>query len=110
MVKLLELLAICFLVGGIFFNFVAVIGLVRLPDIYTRAHSASKSDTLGAGLILAAIAVVLGLEFSTIKIVLLLFFIFLTNPTAAHAIVRAAQDQGIEPWNSDKDKEKRGGV
>ncbi len=110
MVELTEIIAICFLLGGVFFNFVAVIGLVRLPDIYTRAHSASKSDTLGAGLTLAAIAIVLGLRFSTIKIVLLLAFIFLTNPTAAHAIVRAAQDQDIEPWTRDEDKEKGGDI
>jgi len=85
-------------VGGAFFGLVAAIGLIRLPDVYTRAHAASKSDTLGAVLSLAAVAIALNTASATIKAVFLLLFLFLTNPTAAHAVVRAAEDQGIEPW------------
>ncbi|GGK70750.1 monovalent cation/H(+) antiporter subunit G [Haloarcula sebkhae] len=85
---------------GAFFAGVASIGIVRLPDVYTRAHAASKSDTLGAVLGIAAAALAIQTDLATIKAVFLLTFMFLTNPTAAHAIARAAQDQGIEPWTA----------
>lgn len=88
---------------GAFFGAVAAIGIVRMPDIYTRAHAASKSDTLGAVLTIAAVALTLELGLSTIKAVFLIVFMFITNPTAAHAIARAAEDQGIDPWTTEDD-------
>jgi multicomponent Na+:H+ antiporter subunit G len=104
----LELAVAALLAGGVFFGLVAVVGLLRLPDLYTRAHAASKSDTLGAVLSFAAVALVFGADLATAKVVFLLVFMFLTNPTAAHAITRAAFDQGIEPWTVDEsDREAR---
>lgn len=91
--------------GGVFFSIVAAVGLVRLPDLYTRAHSTSKSETLGALLALGAVALAFETGASTIKVVLLVLFMFLTNPTAAHAISRAAFEQDIEPWTSDEEEE-----
>ena len=88
---------------GAFFGGVAAVGIVRLPDIYTRAHAASKSDTLGAVLTIAAVALALEAGLSTVKAVFLVVFMFITNPTAAHAIARAAEDQGIEPWTTEDD-------
>jgi multicomponent Na+:H+ antiporter subunit G len=88
-----------------FFGGVAVVGVLRLPDLYTRAHAASKSDTLGAVLALGAVALTFGTGVTTAKAVFLLLFMFITNPTAAHAITRAAYDQGIEPWTVDADRE-----
>lgn len=83
---------------GLFFTFVSMTGLLRLPDLYSRAHTASQADTLGAGFGLAAAALTLGLGTSTAKTVILLFFIFITNPTAAHAITRAAYAEEVVPW------------
>ncbi len=91
---------------GTFFGAVAAIGIIRMPDIYTRAHAASKSDTLGAVLTIAAVALALESSLSTVKAVFLVIFMFLTNPTAAHAIARAAEDQGIEPWTTDEEGER----
>ena len=88
---------------GAFFGGVAAIGIVRLPDIYTRAHAASKSDTLGAVLTIGAVAFALQSDLSTVKSIFLIVFMFITNPTAAHAIARAAADQGIEPWTKEDD-------
>ena len=93
-------------VVGAFFGGVAAIGIVRLPDVYTRTHAASKSDTLGAVLAIAAAAFAIQTDLATIKAVFLLVFMFLTNPTAAHAIARAAQDQGIEPWTAGDEEDK----
>ncbi len=86
------------LAGGIFFTFVSALGVLRLPDVYARAHTASQTDTVGAGLIVAAVVIASGLEPEVIKALLLLVFIFITNPTAAHAVARAAYEEGIEPW------------
>ena len=92
------------LVGGLFFTLVSAVGVIRLPDIYSRTHTASQTDTLGAGLALAAVAIALGWRTSSILTVILLFFIFVTNPTAAHAIARAADEEGITPWTVEDDR------
>jgi len=97
-----EIAILVLALGGIFFAIVAAVGLVRLPDLYTRAHSTSKSETLGAILTLGAVALAFGSDMETVKTVLLLVFMFITNPTAAHAIVRAAAEQGIEPWTKEE--------
>lgn len=92
------------LVAGVFFTLVSVVGVIRLPDVYSRAHTASQTDTLGAGLVVAAVVLAYGVETGVIKAVLLLVFIFITNPTAAHAIARAAYEEGIEPWTEGDDR------
>jgi len=86
------------LMTGVAFTAVAVVGLFRLPDVYTRAHATSKSETLGALLALTAAAVAFGGVTTTVKIAALTLFLLVTSPTAAHAIVRSADDQGIPPW------------
>lgn len=103
-----ELTVLVLAAGSVFFTLVATVGILRLPDLYARAHAASKADTLGAGLGLAAVAVVFGPSRSSLKVVMLIAFVYLTNPTAAHAISRAAYDQGIEPWKKDDEKEEGG--
>ncbi len=91
-------LIVIFVLLGLFFTFVSMTGVIRLPDIYARAHTASQADTLGAGFALAAVALVIGWEGAGFKSLILLFFIFVTNPTAAHGIARAAFEEGIVPW------------
>ncbi|RLM94419.1 monovalent cation/H(+) antiporter subunit G [Halobellus sp. Atlit-38R] len=96
-----EILIILLVAAGTFFGFVAVVGIVRLPDLYTRAHATSKSDTLGIILTLSGAALVFGADLAVAKTALLGLFLFVTNPTAAHAITRAAYDQGIAPWTTE---------
>lgn len=88
------------LVGGVGFTVVAVVGLYRLPDVYTRAHATSKAETLGALLALAAATVAFDEVGTTVKLALLALFLLVTNPTGAHAIVRSADAQGIDPWTT----------
>ena len=103
MIETLRIAAIVLLLaGGVFFTFVTAVGVVRLPDVYARSHTASQTDTLGAGLAMAAVALALGWQPATVLTLLLLFFIFITNPTAAHAIARAAYEEGIEPWTIER--------
>lgn len=97
-----QVLILLFILGGLFFTFVAAMGVVRLPDVYARAHTASQTDTLGAGFAVAAVVLAMGPQPRTAVAVLLLGFIFVTNPTAAHAIARAAYETGVPPWGRDQ--------
>ena len=97
---LTDYLVIALLAGGVFFVFVGAVGLIRLPDIYTRSHATSKSDTLGVVLSLGGVMLALDSTTLVVKAFALVVFMFVTNPTAAHAIARAARDQGIDPWTT----------
>lgn len=82
-------IVILLLIGGLFFFLVGTIGLYRLPDVFTRLHATTKSDTLGAGLIILSIIIYLGFDIIVLKLFLVLSFIWITNPTAAHIISKA---------------------
>ena len=92
---------ILFAVLGVFFTFVAAVGMIRLPDVYTRSHAATKADTLGAGFSILAVALYFGTAGEILRAALLIVFIYYTNPTAAHAITRAAYSKGIDVWTTD---------
>lgn len=85
----LEIIAILFLIGGAFFFFVGTTGLIRMPDVFCRMHATTKCDTLGAGMILVGLMIFNGLSMISLKLFLILIFIWLTNPTAAHIIAKA---------------------
>jgi len=95
-------LATIFILGGAFFLAVSCIGLIRLPDFYTRTHAVGKSETLGAMLVLGGLALYNGFTVSSLKILIILVFVALANPTATHAILRAAFNSGLEPWTQAK--------
>lgn len=97
----LALAVLALAVGGLFFSLVAAVGLVRLPDVYARAHATSKSDTLGAGLALAAAALAMDSRAASLKVAILVAFVLVTNPVAAHAITRSAYLRDVPPWGSD---------
>ena len=90
--------AAALLVAGLFFHGLAALGLVRMPDFYTRMHAVSVAETLGALFTIAALAVWAGLSLVTVKLVLLALFLLLANPTSTHAIGRAASRVGLRPW------------
>lgn len=94
----LDILSWVLLLGGGAFVMIGGIGLLRLPDFYTRLHAAGITDTLGAGLIILGMMVAGGLSLVTVKLALLGALIFLTSPTATHAIANAAFTAGLEPW------------
>jgi len=88
------------LLGGTFFLAVSCIGLLRLPDFYTRAHAVGKAETLGSMLILIGLAIYNGLELTTIKLLLIVIIIAIANPTATHALTRAATRSGLRIWRA----------
>ena len=83
-------------IGGAFF-FVGTLGLLRLPDFYTRAHAVSKCDTVGAGTVLLALALYVAPHPEALKILLLLALVLLSSPTSCHALAHAAHHTGLEP-------------
>lgn len=94
----MTVLAAVLILGGAFFLTVSCIGLLRLPDFYARAHAVGKSETLGAMLVLGGLAVYNGWALSTVKVLIILLFVLIANPSATHAIARAALRSGLEPW------------
>lgn len=103
-------LAVTILLGtGIFFTLVGSIGLLRFPDFYTRLHATGKCDTLGGGLIILGAMLYHFFQYSETllvpaKLVFLIFFIFIANPTATHAIMKAAYKTGLKPWRMGEER------
>ena len=100
MSTLQNILTIVLACGGLFLMLAGSIGLLRLPDFYTRTHATSKVDTLGVMLILLAFAVYEGTTLTAAKLVLGMVFIALANPIASHALARAAFRLGLHPWKN----------
>lgn len=91
-------IVVALLVGGLFFHAVAALGVIRLPDFYTRLHAVSKAETLGVIFTVSALVVATGLSVVSAKLALVAVFLFLANPTSTHAIARAALRTGLKPW------------
>ncbi len=85
------------LAAGLFFVLAGTIGVIRLPDFYTRLHAAGMTDTLGAELILLALMFQSGFSQMTLKLVLVAIFLLITSPTATHAVAHAAHEAGLKP-------------
>jgi len=83
--------------AGLVFVLAGAIGVLRLPDFYTRLHAAGVTDTLGAELILIGLAIQAGFTLLAAKILLVGMFLFMTSPTATHAIAYAAHKAGLDP-------------
>jgi multicomponent Na+:H+ antiporter subunit G len=93
----LEIASWLLLVAGGLFSIIGAIGLVRLPDCFTRMHGASITDTLGAGLILLGLVLQAGPTLVAVKLLFLAIFIFFASPAATHALVKAALARGVKP-------------
>jgi multicomponent Na+:H+ antiporter subunit G len=90
MAVLIDLLSWLALLGGVAFALIGSVGLLRMPDFYTRLHAAGITDTLGAGLILLGLALQAGWTLVSVKLLLILLFMWFTSPIATHALSRAA--------------------
>ncbi len=85
------------LLGGAFFCVVGGIGLIRMPDFYTRMHAASVTETLGVGLILLGLMLQAGWTLISVKLLLIGVLVFFVSPTAGHALARAAYVRKLKP-------------
>ncbi|TVM18456.1 sodium:proton antiporter [Oceanidesulfovibrio indonesiensis] len=101
---ILNIVVITFMLMGLFFYVGGTVGILRLPDFYTRLHAAGKLDTLGALAMLFGLALFNLHEFNidtlqvALKIMLAVAFVFIASPTATHAITDAGLVGGLPPW------------
>jgi multicomponent Na+:H+ antiporter subunit G len=89
--------AVLLLVGSCF-AVIGGVGLLRLPDFFSRLHGAGITDTAGAGLILFGLMLHAGLTLATLKLITILAFLFLTSPAATHALAQSALTHGLKPF------------
>lgn len=101
---MIDLIVIVLMLVGFFFFFATTIGILRFPDFYSRMHAAGKGDTISSLLMLIGLAlyemhhISVGDILVAIKIIFISVFIFLTSPTATHAIIDAGYESGVKPW------------
>ncbi|MBD3616265.1 MAG: monovalent cation/H(+) antiporter subunit G [Gracilimonas sp.] len=109
MIDFTSIFTIIFVIAGIFFLLIGSVGIIRLPDFYSRTHATSKSDTLGMMLVIIGLIIFEGLTINSGKLFLILLFILLANPVGAHALARAAYNSGLKPLfpNNKKDQNQR---
>lgn len=77
------------LIGGI--------GILRLPDVYTRMHAASITDTIGAGAVIVGLMIQAGFGLVAVKLLMMLVFFFFTSPASSFSLAHAALSSGVEP-------------
>ncbi|MEK9533049.1 MAG: monovalent cation/H(+) antiporter subunit G [Alphaproteobacteria bacterium] len=87
---------LCFVIGTVAL-ITGSLGLLRLPDVYSRIHAAGIIDTAGVGFIVLGMMLQAGLSLTSAKLALIVFFLFFTSPIAGHAIAMMAHKFGVEP-------------
>ena len=92
-----DLASWAFLLSGSFFFLVGAVGMIRMPDVYTRMHSVSVTETLGCGLLIAGMMLQAGFTQVSGKLFILGALFFLTAPVATHALAQAALLMGVRP-------------
>lgn len=97
MSAVVDVLSALSLLAGAFFCLVGAVGLLRMPDFYTRMHAASVLETLGAGFILLGLLLQAGFTLVAAKLLMIGLLIFFASPTASHALARAALLRGLAP-------------
>lgn len=95
---MIELVVALLLIIGTTFTLIAAIGVLRMPDVYMRLQVSTKGATLGAGVLLLAVAVSFGEFEIVVRAFLIIAFIFLTTPISGHMLARAAYRIGVPLW------------
>lgn len=85
---------------GLFFMLTGALGVLRMPDVYTRLHAAGMTDTMGAGFLILGMCYQTGLTLLTLRLLLVYAFLLFTSPIGTHALARAALSSGVEPYRA----------
>ena len=93
----LEIIAWVFLMGGSLFSIIGGFGIIRMPEFFSRMHAGGITDTLGAGLIVTGLLFFCDGVLPVVKLLMILFFLIVTAPTACHALAKSALSQGLKP-------------
>lgn len=90
-------LSLCLMGSGCIFVLIGALGVLNLPEFWSRLHAASVVESAGMILLIAGLCIHSGLSLITVKLILLIIFLFLTGPTATHAVASAALVSGMKP-------------
>jgi len=102
---LLDVLSwVCLVAGGLF-AICGAIGVLRLPDLYTRMHAAGVTDTMGAGLVLLGLMFQAGISLALFKLALIFWLMLITSPTSTHALAKSALASGLAPLVDEREDE-----
>ncbi|MGH6925493.1 MAG: monovalent cation/H(+) antiporter subunit G [Propylenella sp.] len=104
---LLALASWALIVAGSFFIVVGAVGLIRMPELFTRMHAASVSDTLGAGLLILGLMLQTEFGLVTLKLGFILLLFVFTAPVVTHALAQAALHEEIEPLLTEDRRKRR---
>lgn len=97
MMLIVEIVSWVLILLGSFFTVVGAFGLVRMPEVFTRMHAASVTDTLGVGFLILGMSVQAGLSLVTLKLFFLMLLFVFTAPVVTHALAQACLHEGVEP-------------
>jgi multicomponent Na+:H+ antiporter subunit G len=97
MMLALEIASWASILLGSFFTIVGAFGLLRMPEVFTRMHAASVTDTLGVAFLILGMSLQAGLGLVTLKLLFLLGLFFFTGPVVTHALAQACLHEGIKP-------------
>ncbi len=104
---ILKIISAALILIGTFFFCTGLLGLIRLPDIYTRIHSTGKCNTVGVASMVFGLVIYQGIDLMSLKLIFILVFILIINPTSAHVLARGAHKYGIDTYDgTDFDKYK----
>lgn len=98
-----EWLSAIFLLAGGFLCITGGVGLLRMPDFFSRVHAAGVTETLAAPLLLCGLLLQMGWSLDMLKVIMILIFVLATNPTATHAMAKATLTGGQKPLVVDDD-------
>ncbi len=105
--SLLDMVSWVLLTVGGFFVFVGGVGALRMPDLYTRMHAASITDSIAPMLIIAGLLLQSGFTLFSVKLIAILLFLLLTGPTASNALASAALLAGKIPDVDSPDEQEK---
>lgn len=105
-----DLASWAFILLGSFFMVVGALGLVRMPDVFTRMHAASVADTVGVGFLILGMGLQAGFSLITAKLIFLLALFLFTAPVVTHALAQACLQDGLKPrLSADRTAERASG-
>jgi multicomponent Na+:H+ antiporter subunit G len=111
MPSLLDIASAVLIAAGSFFTVVGALGLVRMPEVFTRMHAASVTDTLGAALLIFGMMLQAGLSLVTLKLFFILALFFFFAPVVTHALAQVVLHENIQPLLAEdrRDRQKSAG-
>jgi multicomponent Na+:H+ antiporter subunit G len=86
------------ILAGLFFMLVGAVGILRMPDVFTRLHAAGMTDTMGAGFLILGMCLQAGVGLVLVRLIFVYAFLLFTSPISTHALARAALASGVEPY------------